>query len=49
MLTNFCNSKKEMKEKFYMFQPVYVDYYDSSFREEGSEFRWTFCGVEPRI
>lgn len=45
-LINFCSSKEEMKEKFSMFQPVYVDYYDSSFREEGSEFRWTFCGVK---
>jgi len=25
---------------------VYLDYYDSSFREEGSEFRYTFFGIK---
>jgi SAM-dependent methyltransferase len=45
LFLNFCSSKEEMKEKFSMFKPLYIDYYDSSFRNEGSEFRWTFCGV----
>lgn len=43
---NFCDSKEAMREKFGMFKPTYLDYYDSSFREEGSEFRWTFCGTK---
>jgi hypothetical protein len=43
---NFCDSKDEMKSKFRMFKPKYIDSYSSSFREEGSEFRWTFCGTK---
>ena len=43
---NFVKSKEEMKERFSLFKPVYVDYYDSSFREEGSEFRYTFFGTK---
>jgi len=46
LLLNFCSSEKEMLEKFSMFTPKYVDFYDSSFRNEGSEFRYTFCGVK---
>jgi SAM-dependent methyltransferase len=46
LLLNFCESKDEMISKFSMFKPLYVDYYDSSFRNEGSEFRWTFCGTK---
>ncbi len=43
---NFVKDKEEMKEKFSLFKPVYLDYYDSSFREEGSEFRYTFFGIK---
>ena len=42
---NFVKDKEEMKAKFSLFKPVYLDYYDSSFREEGSEFRYTFFGI----
>jgi hypothetical protein len=35
-----------MKNRFSLFKPVYLDYYDSSFREEGSEFRYTFFGIK---
>src|SRR5262249_47240848 len=42
---NFVKDKEEMKEKFSLFKQVYLDYYDSSFREEGSEFRYTFFGI----
>jgi hypothetical protein len=38
--------RNEMREKFNLFKPVYLDYYDSSFREEGSEFRYTFFGIK---
>jgi hypothetical protein len=43
---NFVKSKEEMKNKFSLFKPIYLDYYDASFREEGSEFRYTFFGVK---
>lgn len=43
---NFIESKEKLIEKFHMFKCKYVDYYDSSFRNEGSEFRWTFTGTK---
>jgi len=43
---NFAKDKKEMKKKFSLFKPVYLDYYDASYREEGSEFRYTFFGIK---
>jgi len=46
LLINFCDSREEMRDKFSMFKSLYLDYYDSSFREEDSEFRWTFCGIK---
>ena len=46
LFLNFVKSKEEMKEKFSLFKPVYLDYYDSSFREEGSELRYTFFGIK---
>ena len=46
LFLNFVKSKEDMKNKFSLFKPVYLDYYDSSFREEGSEFRYTFFGVK---
>ena len=46
LFLNFVKDKDEMKEKFSLFKPVYLDYYDSSFREEGSEFRYTFFGIK---
>ncbi len=46
LFLNFVKSKEDMKNKFSLFKPIYLDYYDSSFREEGSEFRYTFFGVK---
>lgn len=43
---NFVKDRDDMRERFNMFKPIYVDYYDSSFREEGSEFRYTFFGIK---
>jgi SAM-dependent methyltransferase len=43
---NFVRDKAEMREKFSLFKPIYIDHYDSSFREEGSEKRYTFFGVK---
>lgn len=45
---NFIDSPEHMKERFSLFEPIYVDYYDSSFRNEGSEFRYTFTGRKPK-
>lgn len=46
LFLNFVKNKEEMKDKFSLFKPIYLDYYDSSFREEGSEFRYTFFGIK---
>lgn len=46
LYTTFIKDKDEMREKFSLFKPVYIDHYDSSFREEGSEFRYTFFGIK---
>ena len=46
LFLNFIKSKEDMKRKFALFKPIYLDHYDSSFREEGSEFRYTFFGVK---
>jgi SAM-dependent methyltransferase len=46
LFLNFVKSKEDMKNKFSLFKPVYLDYYDSSFREEGSELRYTFFGIK---
>jgi SAM-dependent methyltransferase len=46
LFLNFVKNKEDMKNKFSLFKPVYLDYYDSSFREEGSEFRYTFFGIK---
>lgn len=43
---NFVKDKEDMKKRFSLFKPVYLDHYDSSFREEGSEFRYTFFGIK---
>ena len=43
---NFVKDKDDLKQKFELFKPVYLDHYDSSFREEGSEFRYTFFGIK---
>ena len=43
---NFVENKDDMRKRFELFEPVYLDHYDSSFREEGSEFRYTFFGIK---
>jgi len=35
-----------MRKKFRLFEPIYVNRYDPSFRKEGSEFRHTFFGIK---
>lgn len=46
LFNNFVKDREDMKNRFHLFRPVYIDYYDSSFREEGSEFRYTFFGIK---
>ena len=46
LFLNFVRDKDEMRTKFDIFKPIYVDHYDSSFREEGSELRYTFFGMK---
>lgn len=46
LFLNFVKDKGDLCERFSLFKPVYLDHYDSSFREEGSEFRYTFFGVK---
>ena len=43
---NFTKDKDEMRDKFSLFKPIYLDHYDHSFREEGSEKRFTFFGIK---
>lgn len=43
---NFAKNKADMKKKFSLFKPIYLDYYDASYQEQGSEFRYTFFGVK---
>ena len=43
---NFVKDKGDLKHRSRLFKPVYLDHYDSSFREEGSEFRYTFFGIK---
>jgi hypothetical protein len=42
----FVENKKKLIKMFNLFKPIYIDYYDSSFRNEGSEKRYTFFGVK---
>ena len=46
LFLNFVRNKEEMRDKFKLFKPVYLDHYDSSFRHEGSELRYTFFGIK---
>lgn len=43
---HFVKDREAMAKKFSLFKKVYIDYYDASFREEGSEFRYTFFGIK---
>ncbi len=46
LFLNFVKDKEEMKKKFSLFEPVYLDEYNGTFREEGSEHRYTFFGIK---
>jgi cyclopropane fatty-acyl-phospholipid synthase-like methyltransferase len=42
---NFTESKEDLLEKFKLFKPVHVGYYDACYREdEGSDFHYIFIG-----
>ena len=41
--------KTTWKERFKLFKPIYIDSYDMQFRHEGSEKRYTFCGIKNKL
>lgn len=44
----FVRSKEELIEKFSLFEPIRIGYYDAVWmEEEGSEFHYTFTGRKP--
>jgi cyclopropane fatty-acyl-phospholipid synthase-like methyltransferase len=47
---NLIKNKRDLEEKFSIFKKVYIGYYDRDYRNEGSEFHYTFTGQknEPR-
>ena len=45
-LYNFTKNKSHVKKRFKLFKPLYIDSYDLQFRNEGSEKRFTFCGIK---
>lgn len=46
IFVNYTRDKNHMKRRFKLFKPLYIDSYDMQFRHEGSEKRYTFCGVK---
>lgn len=48
LYVNFTLSKEHLIERFAPFKKVYVGYYDRDYREEGSEFHWTFIGQKAK-
>ena len=40
----FVRDENELREKFSLFKKVYIGHYDRNYREEGSEFHYTFVG-----
>ena len=41
---NFTKNKEELEKKFSMFKKIYIGHYDRDYRNEGSEFHYTFVG-----
>tara|TARA_B100000989_G_scaffold166715_1_gene124679 strand:+ start:106 stop:834 length:729 start_codon:yes stop_codon:yes gene_type:complete len=46
LMYNFTKNKSDVKKIFKIFKPLYIDSYDLQFRNEGSEKRFTFCGIK---
>lgn len=41
---NLTKGEQDLERKFSMFKKVYIGYYDRNYRNEGSEFHYTFTG-----
>jgi cyclopropane fatty-acyl-phospholipid synthase-like methyltransferase len=41
---NLTRNEQDLEEKFSLFKKVYIGYYDRNYRNEGSEFHYTFTG-----
>lgn len=41
---NLTKSEQDLEKKFSLFKKVYIGYYDRDYRNEGSEFHYTFTG-----
>ena len=41
---NFTKNKEVLEKKFSMFKKIYIGHYDRDYRNEGSEFHYTFVG-----
>jgi len=41
---NLTDGERDLEHKFSMFEKVYIGYYDRDYRNEGSEFHYTFTG-----
>jgi len=44
LFVNLTESSQDLEQKFHLFDKVYVGYYDRDYRNEGSEFHYTFTG-----
>jgi cyclopropane fatty-acyl-phospholipid synthase-like methyltransferase len=41
---NFTKNKDDLEKKFSLFKKIYIGHYDRDYRNEGSEFHYTFVG-----
>lgn len=48
LYVNLTKSKEDLEQKFSMFKKIYVGHYDRDYRNEGSEFHYTFTGQRPK-
>lgn len=44
LYVNLTKDEAELEKKFSMFKKIYIGYYDRNYRNEGSEFHYTFVG-----
>ena len=44
LYVNLTKDEADLEKKFSLFKKVYIGYYDRSYRNEGSEFHYTFFG-----
>jgi cyclopropane fatty-acyl-phospholipid synthase-like methyltransferase len=48
LYVNLTESKEDLEKKFSMFKKIYIGHYDRDYRNEGSEFHYTFTGQRPK-